>query len=173
MDGAGRGQQDGGQTGEGGGGGGGAAAVPLGYIEIKDGTAVSAYNPFTPPTRPDGAMEDLITAAVNAATTAWSRVDPSDPAVRTPLPPVPTLTAELAAVACATDAAVHSWDVATATGQGSPLTSALAAQLMAAARATVEPLRGFAYAPALPAQPGDDSVDTLLRYLGRDPNWSA
>jgi uncharacterized spore protein YtfJ len=33
--GAGRGQ---GETGEGGGGGGGAAAVPLGYIEIKEGT---------------------------------------------------------------------------------------------------------------------------------------
>lgn len=104
---------------------------------------------------------------------AWASAVAASPAVRTPLPPVPTLTAEPAAVACAMDAAVHSWDVATATGQGSPLTSALAARMMAAARATVEPLRGFAYAPALPAQPGDDSVDTLLRYLGRDPNWSA
>lgn len=37
--GAGRGQRDT-QTGEGGGGGGGASAAPLGYIEIKDGTAV-------------------------------------------------------------------------------------------------------------------------------------
>lgn len=39
--GAGKGQRDS-QTGQGGGGGGGAAAVPLGYIEIKDGNA--AFN---------------------------------------------------------------------------------------------------------------------------------
>jgi len=33
-------------------------------------------------------------------------------------------------------------------------------------------LRGFAYAAALPAGPGDDAAATLLRYLGRDPNWT-
>jgi hypothetical protein len=52
------------------------------------------------------------------------------------------------------------------------LTAVLAEQLMAAARATAEPLRGFAYAPALPAQAGDDPVTALLRYLGRDPHWT-
>jgi hypothetical protein len=41
-----------------------------------------------------------------------------------------------------------------------------------AARTTVEPLRGFPYAPALSEQPGDDAAAGLLRYLGRDPRWT-
>jgi hypothetical protein len=78
---------------------------------------------------------------------------------------------ELAAAACAMDAAVHAWDIAVATGQGSPVTADLAAQLMPAARATAEQLRGFAYAAALPAEPGDDAAGELLRYVGRNPSW--
>jgi hypothetical protein len=58
-----------------------------------------------------------------------------------------------------------------ATGQPAPLTAELAAQLMPAARATAEPLRGFAYAAARPAEPADDPVVALLAYLGRDPHW--
>jgi hypothetical protein len=42
---------------------------------------------------------------------------------------------------------------------------------MPAARATAEPLRGFAYAAALPELADDDQADELLRYLGRDPRW--
>jgi hypothetical protein len=54
------------------------------------------------------------------------------------------------------------------------LPDALAGQLIAAARAVVEPLRAYgAYAAALPPQPGDDAAAELLRYLGRDPRWSA
>jgi len=101
----------------------------------------------------------------------WARVDPDDDAVPTPLPPVPTLAAPLAAAACALDAAVHAWDVAVATGQPSPLSAELAEQLMPAALATADPLRGFAYAAALAPQSGDDAVAALLRYLGRDPAW--
>jgi hypothetical protein len=48
----------------------------------------------------------------------------------------------------------------------------MAEQLMPAARATAEPLRGFAYAPALPVQAGDDPATALLRYLGRNPHWT-
>jgi len=92
--------------------------------------------------------------------------------VRTPLPPTPTLPPHLAAAACALDAAIHAWDVAVATGRQSPLTQELAHDLLPAAHATAEPLRGFAYAAALPAGPGDDAAATLLRYLGRDPNWT-
>ena len=92
--------------------------------------------------------------------------------IGTPLPPVPTMRPELAAGACALDAAIDAWDIAAATGQSSPLTAELAAQLQPAARATAEPLRGFAYAPALPDQPGDDAAAALLRYLGRDPHWT-
>ena len=104
---------------------------------------------------------------------AWAGVDPAAETVPTPLPPVPAMTPVLAAAACALDAAIHAWDVAVATGQPSPLTDPLATQLDAAAHITAEPLRGFAYAAALPAQPGDDPAAALLRYLGRDPAWSA
>lgn len=148
-----------------------AAGDQHGWASVVGNAALPAYNPFAPPTRPDGSFDQLITAAVEAATTAWAGVASTADAVPTPLPPVPQLTAQLAAAACALDAAVHSWDLAVATGQPSPLTAELADQLQPAARATADPLRGFAYAAALPEQPGDDAAASLLRYLGRDPNW--
>ena len=132
-----------------------------------------SYDPFSPPKRLAGTFDELMEPAIAAATTAWARVDATADSVPTPLPPVPTLPAELAAAACALDAAVHAWDVAVATGQESPLRQELVAQLTPAARVVAEPLRGFAYAPALPEQPGDDAAAALLRYLGRDPSWTA
>jgi uncharacterized protein (TIGR03086 family) len=137
---------------------------------VGDGTSPS-YNPFDPPRRHDG-IQDTITKAIETAAGVWAGIDPATPSVRTPLPPVPELAPALAATACALDAAVHSWDVAVAIGRPTPLTAALAEQLLPAAHATAEPLRGFAYAPALPAQADDDATATLLRYLGRDPLWT-
>jgi uncharacterized protein (TIGR03086 family) len=134
--------------------------------------SLPSYDPFAPPHVFDQPIRDVVDAAVEAATKAWAQVDPAAESVPTPLPPVPSLEPPLAAAACALDAAVHAWDVTAACGQPSSLTAELAEQLLPAARATVEPLRGFAYAPALPAQPGDDPVATLLRYLGRDPEWA-
>jgi uncharacterized protein (TIGR03086 family) len=134
--------------------------------------SLPSYDPFTPPHRLDGGVEEVVEAAVAAATTAWAQVDPTTESLRTPLPPVPTLAPQMAAAACALDAAIHAWDVAVATGQSSPLTPELAEELLPMARATAEPLRGFAYAPALPARPGDDAAAALLRYLGRDPRWT-
>ena len=93
-------------------------------------------------------------------------------AVPTPLPPFPAMPIELAAATCALDAAIHTWDIAVATGQPSPLTAELAGQLQPAAEATAESLRGFAYGPALPGQETDDQAATLLRYLGRNPHWT-
>ncbi|MGI8445888.1 MAG: hypothetical protein ACR2MP_01630 [Streptosporangiaceae bacterium] len=67
---------------------------------------------------------------------------------------------------------MHAWDVTAALGLPSMLTPGLAANLLPAARAIVEPLRQFGvYAPALVPRAGDDTVAELLRYLGRDPNW--
>ncbi len=68
---------------------------------------------------------------------------------------------------------MHAWDIAVATGQASPVDDELAAQLLEVAVQIVEPLRGFAYAPALPApdDAGDGALADLLRYLGRDPGW--
>jgi len=129
------------------------------------------YNPFDPPQALASEAAALVSSGIEEAHTAWAAVDPDAGEVGTPLPPVPTLPAQLAAAACALDAAVHAWDVAVATGQPSPLSVELAEQLLPAARATADPLRGFAYAAALSAEPGDDAVATLLRYLGRDPEW--
>lgn len=150
-----------------------AAGDQHGWASVVGSSPQPAYNPFAPPTQLTGTVDELIEPAIAAASAAWARVAAKAESVPTPLPPVPTLPAELAAAACALDAAVHAWDVAMATGQGSPLPAELAAQLMPAARAVAEPLRGFAYAPALPEQPGDDAAAALLRYLGRDPNWTA
>ncbi len=130
------------------------------------------FNPFEPSGTLDGTPAELADRALSAATAAWSAVDPADAELPTPLPQG-KLPAETAANACALDAAVHAWDIAVATGQPSPLTPELAGPLLAAARVIVEPLRGWgAYAPELAAEPADGPVETLLRYLGRDPRWS-
>ncbi|MEV6304063.1 TIGR03086 family metal-binding protein [Actinoplanes sp. NPDC051861] len=141
------------------------------WASVVGAGSLPTYNPFDPPRRLEGGVQETIAKAIEAATGAWSGVDPAASSVRTPLPPVPEMTPALAAAACALDAAVHAWDVAVATGQPSPLTAALAEQLLPAAQATADPLRGFAYASALPAQPSDDAAATLLRHLGRDPHW--
>jgi uncharacterized protein (TIGR03086 family) len=149
-----------------------AAGDQHGWASLVGTSPLPAWDPFAPPITLDGTVGDLIGPAVQAATAAWASVDSDVESVRTPLPPFPTMPPELAAGACALDAAIHAWDIAVATGQPSPLTVALVEQLEPAARATVEPLRGFAYAPVLPEQPGDDAVAGLLRYLGRDPRWT-
>jgi uncharacterized protein (TIGR03086 family) len=130
-----------------------------------------AENPFTPSGRLDGGVDDLVKPAVAAARAAWAQVRADDEAVPTPLPQGP-LPAPIAAGACALDAAVHAWDIATALGRAGFLPERLAGQLLPAARAVVEPLRAYgAYAAALPPEPGDDGPAELLRYLGRDPRW--
>jgi uncharacterized protein (TIGR03086 family) len=143
------------------------------WASIVGSGSPPSYDPFAPPPQPDGNISQLIADAIDAATAAWAGVDPGAQTVPTPLPPTATMAPELAAAACALDAVTHAWDVAVATGQPSPLTGDLASQLDPALRATAEPLRGFAYAAALPAQPGDDLAAALLRYLGRDPRWTA
>lgn len=71
---------------------------------------------------------------------------------------------------CALDAAVHAWDIAVATGRPSPLGERMATHLRTAATGLIEPLRQWgAYADVVAAQPGDDAVAALLRYLGRNP----
>ena len=131
-----------------------------------------AYDPFSPTGDLGAGALDLLDPPLAAARLAFSQVGADDPAVPVPLPQGP-LGAAVAVGACALDAAVHAWDIAVATGQPSPLDAALAAQLHEVAREIVEPLRGFAYASALPALPGDDGEPgSLLRYLGRDPHWA-
>jgi uncharacterized protein (TIGR03086 family) len=129
-------------------------------------------NPFEPSGRL-ASIDDLVKPALAAARAAWSQVNPDDQAVPTPLPQGPQ-PAAIAAGACALDAAVHAWDIAAAVGLADLLRGDLGERLLPAARAVVEPLRGYgAYAAALAPQPGDDATAELLRYLGRDPRWTA
>jgi uncharacterized protein (TIGR03086 family) len=128
-------------------------------------------NPFAPSGQLDGSPRDLLDPALATAHVAWAPVSPDDDAVPTPLPQG-QLPAPVAAAACALDAAVHAWDIATALGQPGFLPDELAARLLTA-QAVIEPLRQYgAYAAALPPQPGDGPATELLRYLGRDPQWS-
>jgi uncharacterized protein (TIGR03086 family) len=129
-----------------------------------------AENPFAPSGHLDGSAADLLTPALAAARTAWAGIGHDQPAVPTPLPQG-ELPAEVAAAACALDAAVHAWDIAAALGQPGFLSDELAAQLLPA-RTIIEPLRQYgAYAAALAPQPGGGDSAELLRYLGRDPQW--
>jgi hypothetical protein len=80
----------------------------------------------------------------------------------------------VAAAACGIDAAVHAWDIARAAGRPSPLPDGLAARLRPAAEAIVEPLRSYGvYGPVVAGPDDDGAAAALLRYLGRDPSWTA
>jgi hypothetical protein len=77
-----------------------------------------------------------------------------------------------AAGAAALDAAIHAWDMAVATGQGSPLTPDLARALTPVAKSIVEPLRQYGvYAAEAETPAGADDAAALLCYLGRSPAW--
>jgi uncharacterized protein (TIGR03086 family) len=143
----------------------------IAWAAVVGGGAFPTEDPFAPSGELSTTPGALVEAAVARAEAAWATVDPDAAEVPTPLPTGPMPYA-LAAAACALDAAVHAWDIAVATGQESPLTPAMAAGLLPAARAIADPLRGFAFKAALDAQPGDDDVATLLRHLGRDPHWT-
>ncbi|HEY3467254.1 MAG TPA: epoxide hydrolase, partial [Amycolatopsis sp.] len=119
-----------------------------------------------------GAPSDFLEPTLRAAAAAFATVAADATAVPTPLPQG-ALPAPVAVGAAALDAAVHAWDIAVATGQKSPLTPQLAAALLPVAKELAEPLRGFAYAAALESEAGDDAAAELLRYLGRDPLWTA
>jgi uncharacterized protein (TIGR03086 family) len=147
-----------------------AAGDQLAYAAVITGSGGPAENPFTPAGDAPGQPSAFVDAALRSAEHALATVSPDAEQVPVPLPQGP-LPACLAVGAAALDAAVHAWDIAVAAGQPSPLTPDLAARLLPVAQAIVEPLRGFAYAPALDPQPGDDPASALLRYLGRDPQW--
>jgi uncharacterized protein (TIGR03086 family) len=142
----------------------------LGYASFITGGPPPVENPFTPSGVLSAAPLQMVDDAVGASAAAFATVADDADEVPVPLPGGP-LPAWLAAGACALDAAVHAWDIAVATGQPSPLTPALASDLFVVARRITEPLRGFAYAPALEGASGSEAQ--LLAYLGRRPDWSA
>lgn len=150
-----------------------AAGDQLGYAAAITGSGWPSFDPFAP----DGQLGDdpaaFAEATMRASAAAWATVAPDATDAPTPLPQG-KMAGWLGAGACSLDAAVHAWDIAVATGQPSPLTPVFARQLLAVATEIVEPLRGWgAYAAVMPAEESDDDVAALLRYLGRDPRWTA
>ncbi|MFF4846675.1 TIGR03086 family metal-binding protein [Streptomyces sp. NPDC001194] len=150
-----------------------AAGDQLGYAARLTGGPGPAEDPFAPSGILAAAPAQLLAPALDAAAEAFAGVAPGTAEVAVPLPPF-TVPAEVAVGAAALDAAVHAWDIAVATGLPSPLTPALAAALRPTAEALAEPLRGFAYGPALLPAPdaAADPVAALLAYLGRRPDWT-
>lgn len=149
-----------------------AAGDQLAYYAAITGGDGPSENPFAPSGTPLADPLAHVTAATEAAAQAWASVAADDAEVPVPVPPN-LLDAVTGVGACALDAAVHAWDIAKATGQPQPLTEDAATAILTAAKQIVEPLRAWgAYAPALEPQDGDDAVAALLRYLGRDPEWT-
>ncbi|NKY89900.1 TIGR03086 family metal-binding protein [Nocardia veterana] len=148
-----------------------AAGDQLAYAAALGVGTGPAYDPFAPSGVLDRAgAAALVSDAVDRTAAAWATVSEDTESVPTPLPhgALPT---PVAAVMCALDAAVHAWDIAVATGRPSPLGERMATHLRTAATGLIEPLRQWgAYADVVPAQPGDDAVAALLRYLGRNPS---
>ena len=147
-----------------------AAGDQIGWAATVAGGPFPDWDPFAPSGELDVTPSALVTEALDRSRAAWATVAGDAAEVPTPLP-MGAMPAPLAAAACAMDAAVHAWDLAVATGQESPLTPELARGLLPAAEAVADPLRGFAFDVALPAEPGDGDVETLLRHLGRNPAW--
>jgi uncharacterized protein (TIGR03086 family) len=149
-----------------------AAGDQLGYAAAITGTGGPDFNPFAPSGELTGRPADFLEPTLQAATAAFATVKPDAAEVPTPLPQG-ALPAQVAVGAAALDATVHAWDIAVASGQASPLTPELAEALLPVAKQLAEPLRGFAYAPALEGPDDEGAAPSLLRYLGRDPEWTA
>ncbi|WP_131743139.1 TIGR03086 family metal-binding protein [Actinomadura roseirufa] len=149
-----------------------AAGDQLAYASAITGAPGPDFDPFAPSGALDRAPADLLDPALAASAAAWATIAPDAAQAPVPLPPH-SLPPWLGSGAAALDAAVHAWDIAVATGQESPLTGALARDLLIVAKEIVEPLRQYgAYAPAIEAEDTGD-VTALLHYLGRDPHWTA
>jgi uncharacterized protein (TIGR03086 family) len=134
------------------------------------GLAMPDEDPFQPSGELGVSASDYLQPALAASSDAFSTVAPGAKSVPVPLPPF-ALPPSVAVGAAALDAAVHGWDVAIASGQTSTLSDELASSLLEIARQIVEPLRGFAYAPAIECVAGSDAVTELLCFLGRDSRW--
>jgi uncharacterized protein (TIGR03086 family) len=148
------------------------------WAAMLAGTQMPGENPFAPSGELGAEPLAYAEAALDASVRAWAAIG-GDAAhsgdsgtVPTPLPQGEMAPAA-AAGAAALDAAIHAWDIAMATGQGSPLTPELARALTPVAQSIVEPLRQYgAYAEALEPLPGAGDTEALLCYLGRRPAWT-
>ncbi len=143
-------------------------AAAVGAVPAPDGNA------FAPTGDVPQDLVQWVEGALSFAAGAWDRVPADRTDVPTPLPQG-LLDTSTAVRAAALDAAVHAWDVVVATGRAAiVLTDELAGELLPAAKALVEPLRQWgAYSDALSPAADDGPASELLKYLGRDPSWTA
>jgi uncharacterized protein (TIGR03086 family) len=149
-----------------------AAGDQLAFVLAITGGGGPSENPFSPSGAIDGDPITFLETALEAAIDAWGTIAADADTAPTPLPQG-ALAPWIGVGACSLDAAVHGWDIAKATGQSSLLDVDLARSLHKAATEIVEPLREYgAYGPALEAEAGDNEIDALLRYLGRQPEWA-
>ena len=152
-----------------------AAGDQLAYAAKLTGGPGPDGDPFAPSGAISADPSVLLDSALSTAANAFAAIEPDDAEVPVPLPPF-KLPAPSAVAAAALDAAVHAWDIAVATGQPSPLTATLAQALRPTADALVEPLRGFAFGPAVESDEsaaGADDAVSLLNFLGRRADWTA
>ena len=141
------------------------------YAGVLTGTGFPDFDPFAPTGELTGDPRAVLEAALSATADAYQGVAPDAAEVAVPLPQGP-LPAKVAAGAAALDAAVHAWDIAVATGQRPLLDDAMSVELLSIAPQVVEPVRAFAFAPAMANEGSDSPTEQLLKYLGRDPSWS-
>jgi uncharacterized protein (TIGR03086 family) len=149
-----------------------AAGDQLAYASALTGGPKPAEDPFSPSGSFEGSPAELLEPALAAVVAAFGTVDSPDTEIGVPLPPF-KLPAGVGVAAASLDAAIHAWDIAVATGQPSPLRPGLALALRPAADALVEPLRGFAFGPAIEPAIDADEADSLLNFLGRRADWRA
>ena len=143
------------------------------WAHAVGGPAPPRRDPFAPTGAVPAEVAEYVDAELTVAWDSWLALPAEVGVVRSPLPQG-NLDPVTASHAAALDAAVHAWDIAAAVGRATPLTDELAAELLPTARSLVEPLRQWgAYGPVLPAESGDRPAAELLRYLGRDPRWTA
>lgn len=143
------------------------------YASVITGEPGPDFNPFDPSGTLSENPQEFAERAMTASARAWDSIGDDVQDAPTPLPQG-KMPKWLGAGAAALDAGVHAWDIAVATGQPSPLTPELSKELLVVAKEIVEPLRQYgAYAAALDPQEGDDDTAALLRYLGRNPAWTA
>jgi len=124
---------------------------------------------------PPSASADLPAAhrtAGDAAVSAFGRPDAMHQTVVLPLGEVP---GQVALGLALTDAVVHGWDLATATGQDTAIDEALAAALLAGAQGSVgadmrQPDGAMpVFAAPVAVGPDRPSGDHLIGFLGRQP----
>lgn len=73
-----------------------------------------------------------------------------------------------------TDVFMHTWDLATASGQEPGLDRHTCADLLAGMEPLDDMLRASGqYGPRVPVADDADAVDRLVAFIGRDPEWTA